>query len=219
MKMSKHRKKWMSLLVLSFGLFFQASGLAVPEAGTESLIAWEPGRTFRGIQIFTREKKDSDRQDVKAVATIKVKPEIITRVSKETNHFKEWMLRLKDVQIIRHEKTPEDLYYFLWQMPYPLDDRDAVTLRKEEIDPNTGTVTVRYVSFDGVIPEVDKRIRIRDFECSVEIIPQGNQAAKVSFLVKMDPTGTLPAPLVNLLTKAVTYKSLSNLKRFSEKLK
>ncbi len=121
-----------------------------------------------------------------------------------------WMSRLKAAEVIEESHLPQELYYFVWEVPWPFPDRDTVSFREVQQDPETGLVTIRYPAFNEY-PDRKDRVRIHEFECTWLIRPIAENRTEVSLVIEPPPGGSLPAWMSNFLMKAITAESLQNL--------
>lgn len=95
-----------------------------------------------------------------------------------------------------------DLYFQHYNMPWPVGDREFVLRRAIKVDKRGKAVSASYASVeDDRYPEKDSVVRAESTETSWSFTSDGDGGTHVVIEAVVDPKGTLPANVVNLLQR------------------
>jgi hypothetical protein len=89
-----------------------------------------------------------------------------------------------------------------------------VTITK---DPVTGESKIDAIALNGDIPERNDMVRIKDYRQTWTIIPRGNEMTHVVLEGFVDPAGTIPRWISNMLIIETPIKAISGLKEAIKK--
>lgn len=123
----------------------------------------------------------------------------------------EWVdLQVKSVELARPSATESRLYQ-VYDLSWPISDRDYVLRRKVSFDPAAKVVTVTYNSVeDAAMPEQDCCVRATAHRTywRLTATPTGTH---LEVEVHTDPKGMLPAWMVNMVQKGWPRNSITGL--------
>ena len=100
---------------------------------------------------------------------------------------------------------------------WPVSDRDVVlanTLSQEE---DTGSVTLHSVNAEGYLGKQDGFVRIPALDNQFVLTPMGDGWVRVQFETFVDPGGSVPVWLANLVATRAPYETLEGLKEQLQK--
>jgi len=168
---------------------------------TTHLVAqpWEFIKERDGIKIFTRKEKGSPLKSFKGVMEVYSTMEMIGTVVGNVKNFDWWDDDIQELQVIAHEENVLTQYYLVYDVPWPLQDRDLCADARVTIDSFTGKKTIFAKPLLDVIPEKSDVIRIKNYwqRWTIEPLPDGMKRLTLEGFV--DPGGIVPAWLYNMV--------------------
>jgi len=137
-------------------------------------------------------------------------------VMEDVNNTDWWDKKLTRIKVLLYEKDKRARYYVVYDLPSPVTDRDLCVDVTVTIDLVTGERKIDAVALNGVIPECNKMIRIKDYRQTWTIIPAGEEMTHVMLEGFVDPAGTIPEWLSNVLIIESPLKAISGLRERME---
>lgn len=90
--------------------------------------------------------------------------------------------------------------------------RDLCVDVKVTIDPVTGERRITAVPLIGVIPELNDMVRIKDYRQTWTVIPAGKEISHVVLEGFVDPAGSIPVWVSNMLIIDSPIKAISGVR-------
>jgi hypothetical protein len=100
----------------------------------------------------------------------------------------------------------------VYNLPWPVTNRDLCVDVTITIDPVTGERKITAVSLTGVIPERNDMVRIKDFRQTWTIIPAGKEVTHVVLEGFVDPAGSIPDWISNMLINSSPVNTIKGVK-------
>ncbi|KAG1682789.1 tRNA 2-selenouridine synthase [Nymphon striatum] len=174
---------------------------------------WELSKNEEGIKVFVRDIKNSPLKSFRGEMLIKGRLTPLVAVLEDSNSYVRWMHQTKSSKRLKQINQTSSYIYVVTDMPWPVMDRDSVTLAKLSQNSQNKQVTINMKSAHDYIPAKSGHFRITDMQGKWIITPQGNGMCKVIYEMRVDPGGNLPKWLVNALSVDVPFYTLNNLRR------
>jgi len=148
---------------------------------------WEFKKNKSGIKIYTRESNDSNIKELKFTVTINATMNQAVTLLADVDNF-----------------------------PWPMSDRDLVVYSEVKQDSITKVVTSDTNSRADYMPKEDGYIRIQNHFNKWIFTPVSADTIEVTYLLKSDPGGSIPAWAINM---AIDQGPVKSMKGFMENLK
>ena len=181
------------------------SGTAYAQEG------WDLTKEKNGIKVFTARQPSAKYKDIKVEAvfpgTIQKLVGIITNIGQTKN----WVYGTKESYIIKKINANEILYYSQTELPWPVDDRDIPIKMRWIIDGKNNSLKVFASGIPNAIPQKKGVVRIPYFNASWDVKFDGKNKLMISYILKMDPGGTVPSSMTNLFITKGPYETFINL--------
>ncbi len=160
---------------------------------------WEFIKERDGIKIYTKKEVGSPLKAFKGEMEIYSTMEMIGTIIGNVKNFDWWDDDIRELQVISHEENVRTQYYLIYDVPWPLQDRDLCADAKVTIDSVTGKKVIYATPLLDVIPEDPNIIRIKNYwqRWTIEPLPDGMKRLTLEGLV--DPGGIVPAWLYNMV--------------------
>lgn len=159
---------------------------------------WKFEKESEGIKIYTRNEENVAVKSFKGVADFKTTMDKMKKVIGRIDSFDWWDENVKDIQVLAYEEEKFIRYYLVYDVPWPLSDRDLCVEAIITNDPATGIRTVKATPIDGLIPEKPDLVRIKYYWQQWKMEPLENGLIHVELEGSVDPAGIIPAWIVNM---------------------
>jgi hypothetical protein len=173
---------------------------------------WDFIKEKDSIKIYTRVEPGKSLKSYRGVAIINAPVEKIFAIMEDINHTDWWDKNLTQIKVIHYEKNKSARYYLVYDLPSPVTDRDLCVDVTITIDKVTNERTINAVALNGVIPEYNDLVRIKDYRQKWTIYPIGKERTHVVLEGFVDPAGTVPDWLSNMLIIDTPIKAISGLR-------
>ena len=168
-------------------------------AGNADGQTWNFIKEKDGIKIYTRNEEDNPIKSFKGEVDLKTTMEKLSHVIGRIESFDWWADDVKEIKVLGYEEEKYIRYYVIYDVPWPLSDRDLCVEALITNDPVTGMRTVRATPMAGVIPEEKDLVRINNYWQQWTMEPVGDGLVHVVLEGSVDPGGAIPNWIVNML--------------------
>jgi hypothetical protein len=158
---------------------------------------WNFRKYEDGIAVYTRSSATSPIKEVKLVDTVKSSLSAIVALMNDSKNYPAWIYHCEAAKTLKVINASEEYKYELINVPWPFSNRDIVTDFKVTQDPATKVVTMISSAVPDYLPATDGVVRIRDFYSIYKLTPLSNGAVRVEYELDVNPTGKIPAWLIN----------------------
>jgi uncharacterized membrane protein len=174
--------------------------------------SWNFIKEKDGIKIYTCEEAGKPLKSYRGVTDINAPAEKIFALMEDINNTDWWDKNLTQIKVLLYEKNKRAQYYLVYDLPWPVTDRDLCVDVSITIDPVTGERKITAVSLTGVIPEHNDMVRIKDYRQTWTIITASKEMTHVVLEGFVDPAGSIPDWISNMLIIDSPIKAISGLK-------
>ncbi len=183
--------------------------------GGGKLIAqsWNFIKERDGIKIYTRKEKGSPLKSFKGEMIIHSTMEMIGTVVGNVKNFEWWDDDIKNVDVLEYEENVYSQYYLIYDVPWPLSDRDLCADAQITIDSITGKKVIMARPIPDRIPEKENIIRIKNYWQCWTIEPLGKSMFRLILEGFVDPGGIVPAWLYNMIITETPLKLMREVKK------
>jgi hypothetical protein len=177
---------------------------------------WELRNTKDGIKTYSRKVTGSKIEALKMESDFNATASQLSAIIFDIGSCTEWLYSTKSCSVVKTISPAELYYYSEISFPWPTDNRDFVSHIKAEQDPSSKTVTIRAENVYGFVPEKKGIVRIYKSVGKWTIRPAGPKKVHVEYELQVDPGGSLPSWMVNMLS---TKGPLESFKKLREQLR
>lgn len=180
--------------------------------------SWNFIKEKDSIKIYTRVEAGKSLKSYKGVTNINAPLEKIFAVMEDINNTDWWDKKLTQIKVLLYEKDKRAQYYLVYDLPLPITDRDLCADVTITINKVTGERKINAVALNGVIPERNDMVRIKNYRQTWTIIPAGKEMTHVTLEGFIDPAGAIPNWISNMLIIETPIEAISGLReRMEEK--
>lgn len=165
-----------------------------------------------GIKVYSSQQDSSAFNALRATFETDATLSQYAAAVLDIDQYKRWNSAVHNPYIVKRINESELIYYSEARAPWPVQDRYVVLHLKVTQDPASKTLTIRLKNLPEIIPQKKGFIRIRDYHANVTVTPLSSTRVKVEYIARIDPGGSIPAWIANLLMDELPVKSFSQLK-------
>jgi hypothetical protein len=195
-------------------MFFLTLMLSCPMAAQ----TWNFIKEKDGIKIYTQKEAGKSLKYYRGITDINASAEDIFALMENVNNTDWWDKNLTQIKVLLYEKNKRAQYYLVYDLPWPVTDRDLCVDVTISINPVTGERDINAVSLTGVIPERKNMVRIKNYRQTWTIIPTGKEMTHVVLEGFVDPAGSIPDWISNMLIVDSPLKAISGVRDRIEKV-
>jgi len=174
---------------------------------------WEFAKEKDGIKVYTRFEKESQFKSFRGELEIKADLAAVSALIEDVKNFDRWDEDVSEIRILEQEEGKRLKYYVVYDVPWPLKDRDLCVEAVITADQATGSKLILASSVPGAVPLNDDLVRIIDYRQKWILQPKENGIVHITIEGFADPAGDVPAWIVNM---AITDTPLNILRAVKE---
>jgi hypothetical protein len=179
--------------------------------------SWDFVKEKDGIKIYTCKEAGSSLKSYKGVTDIHAPADKILALIENVNNTDWWDKNLNQIKVMLYEKNKRAQYYLVYDLPWPVTDRDLCVNVTVTIDQVTGEGKISAAPLPGLVPEHDNMIRIKDYRQTWTVKPVGKELSHVVLEGHVDPAGSIPDWISNMVIVDSPIKVISNIRQRLEK--
>jgi hypothetical protein len=152
-----------------------------------------------GIKIYTRSVEDNPVKSFKGVTDYKTDMSEMRKVIGRIESFDWWEEDITEIKVLAYEEEKLIRYYLVYDVPWPLSDRDLCVEATITNDSVTGARKVYSVSKPDLLPEKPDKVRIHYYWQQWVMEPAGEGLVHATLEGSVDPAGAIPTWIVNMV--------------------
>jgi hypothetical protein len=178
--------------------------------------SWNFVKEQDGIRIYTRKELSSSLKSYKGEAKIHAAMGKVCALLGTANNFDWWDKGFKTIKVLTYKDQQFIQYYFIYDMPWPVADRDLTVESVIKMDTATGKYTVSSRPVLKAVPQNPDMVRITRYWqiWTVQAIDKEN--LYVTLEGAIDPGGNIPSWLYNMLVTEMPMKTMRSLRERSQ---
>lgn len=168
-----------------------------------------------GIKVYTCKTEDEKFKSLRAEFELKnITVQQVRSFLWDVKNYTTWQYNMIEAEPLSSSGRDDMTYRSLVDAPWPVENRELVLQMNVKEEPKVTHIFIH--SFPYGKPAPDGAIRIPLFDASWKIISEGN-TLKVTYALRIDPGGSVPAWLANIALADGPYLSFKKLKTQMEK--
>ena len=172
-----------------------------------------------GIYVYTQSLDDSKFKAVRAVCTVDCPVGKLSYVLMDVSNTKDWVYATKVCKLLKQVSPTDIFYYSEVELPWPVSNRDFIIRITLTQDPKTKIARIVAENHPEYVPEKKNVVRIPKSAGNWILTPISNGRTKVEYIIHVDPGGSVPAWMVNMLADVGPYSSFRKLRQEVKKEK
>ena len=173
---------------------------------------WNFVKEKDGIKIYTRLEGKNSLKSFKGETTFNAAFEKVCSMLGNARNDDWWDKNISDIKVLAFEENSFIQYYLIYNMPWPITNRDLVADTRITSDPLTGVRTFSAGPLANVVPEKQDLVRINKYHQKWTVQPLENGNVHVMLEGFIDPGGNVPAWVYNLIVPETPFKAIHSLR-------
>ena len=176
---------------------------------------WELVKNTNGVQTFyrwTTNEKGISFRERKGEMIIRCTMQEAVRVISDTKSTKEWMTSVDEIYDLERISPNEWYTYTLFNIPWPLNNRDLISFNKLNPDHGNGAVTIDITCKDRFAPLKNGVTRLTDYKAVWHITRQDEKNISISFTAASSAPPSLPRYIQDPIIEKIFHNNLIRLK-------
>ena len=182
---------------------------------------WKKIWELDNITGYVRPNSLSCVDEIKAIGIVNAPIAVVEAVIRDVAVMPQYIFLCKEAYLINtaEMKSAGDVIYFysLTDLPFPVNDRDAVAKSNWSVDKQTGAVYCHAEAIKTTYGQRDNVVRMPLSIIDCTLIPRGSDKTEVIYQALGDPGGELPSSLVSMLTRFYGIKTIAGLRQMVKK--
>ena len=173
---------------------------------------WQLKKQENGIAVYARDDENSAFKELKAVAYLKTSLSSIVALLYDWDAYPQWVYKCGKSSTLKIINEKELIHYQTVVAPWPIENRDFVVNIKTDQDKISKVITIKSYAIGNYIPAFPDYVRITKFNASWVLTPQKNGTIEIVYQLLVDPSGYVPAWVVNMAVIDGPFDTVNNMK-------
>jgi hypothetical protein len=172
---------------------------------------WEKVSDKNGIIVDRRPVEGTKLKEFRGRGVIEAPITSILAVFNDIDKATEWMDQCKQSSLVEDHGDRQKIVYNRTKAQWPVSDRDAVLMNNVFFDEVENRVRIEFSTVDGKLPAQKGVVRMPYLKGHWYMWPESHDKTRVEYEVHADPGGSLPAWLVNYVSRELPRKTITGL--------
>ncbi len=178
---------------------------------------WKLATEKNGIRVYLSDVAGSDFKAVKVECVLTGTYTKLVGILTNVSHFTDWVYNSKTSKILKQINPLDFTYYSVTHMPWPLSNRDLVIHMRVKTDSLPRYLTISGTAEPNIVPVIPVYVRVTHYKASWKVTMPTAQTIAISYLLEVDPGGSIPAWAANMFADKGPYGTFSNLAELLKK--
>jgi len=183
---------------------------------------WKKIRTCDGITGYERKNPRSPINEVKAIGVVEAPVAVLEAVVRDIPAEEQWMFmcsKAYKIDPVNYPSSTDSYYSFFRQgLPWPVSDRYTVVRHDLTVDKAKGELTLHGKGVAIPAPAKENGgIRLPLIEVLCIMTPLDENKTEVTYQILADVGGSLPTPIIQMLTKSLAVDTIKNVRKMVKK--
>ncbi len=169
-----------------------------------------------GVKVYSCKAENSKIKSLKTTVNVKATPQQVIDIVLNVNDYNNWQYHTVNAHVLEQKSKTELIYYTEIAAPWPASNRDLVVSLKIDHNVLQRTIIIHANSIPDFIPQKKGIVRIPMSKSQWTVKPVSDSELSVEFIMLVDPGGSVPAWLINMVAAEAPYESFRNFKNTIE---
>lgn len=164
------------------------------------------------VKVYTCDVDNLKFKSIKATFSVNTTLSTLTAFVLDIDRYPDWQYNTTHPRVISRLTAKRFIYYTVVEAPWPVSDRDMVVDLSVSQDPQTKTITIVTNGVPDHIPLENGIVRVPMSAAKWTITRVSPTKVNVEYTIKIDPGGSVPAWMVNMVCAEAPHVSFRNLR-------
>lgn len=204
-------KRVIKPLIIVFSFFW-----ILPSLSAQFGDGWEFIKEKDNIKVWTKPAENSSFKRVLIKSSFNATLSTMVSIGRDVDSYPMWVFRNIGSTLVKTESKQSLIYHSVSDMPWPMDDRDAVVRNKVWQDPDTKKVFIDSKMVQNHPFKEEGVVRAKEYHAQWVLTPLENNQVEVVLCVFAEPGGSIPAWLANLFLDKGPIETFLSIRRLSK---
>lgn len=171
-----------------------------------------------GLSFYSKQIKGSSLLNFRAIGIIKTKMEEALAILRNVEHAQKWDDNTKLKKTVEDISDIEAITYSETNIPWPFRNRDLVLNNKLYIDRERVALRVDVNSIERKDYPKRKKLVRAHLNAKMFFRPMDENTSQVDLMIMVDPRGSIPHWVVNMVQKSMPYDFLKGIENYAKKV-
>ena len=167
-----------------------------------------------GIKVFTKNVDTSKFKAIKVECVLDGTIGKFDSIIRNVENHKSWVYSTKKSFLVKVVNKTEIIYYTETSLPWPASNRDVIIQMQILKDSVNNSETINASNLNGVINEKSGIVRVRLLSMQYYVHLVNEHKISITFNILVDPSGSIPAWIVNAFAVKGPFETFSKLGDF-----
>lgn len=172
---------------------------------------WKLEKEKNGISVYLSDVAGSNFKAVKVECVLTGTYAKLIALLTNVSHFSKWIYNNKSSNLLKQNTPLDFIYYSETHMPWPLSNRDVVIHLQIKTDSLPRFLTISGKGEPDLFPRMISRVRVPHYKANWKVTMPTAKTIQISYLLEIDPGGSIPAWIANSFADKGPYGTFSNL--------
>jgi ribosome-associated toxin RatA of RatAB toxin-antitoxin module len=169
------------------------------------------------VKVFACKAENSKIKSLKTKVNVRATPQQVIDIVLDIDGYNNWQYHTINASVLERKSETELIYYTEIVSPWPASNRDLVVSLKIEHDVPSKNIIIYAHSIPDFIPPKEGIVRVPMSKSQWTVKPVSDSELSVEFNMLVDPGGSVPAWLINMVAAEAPYESFRNFKNKIER--
>jgi len=172
---------------------------------------WKLDKEKNGIKVYLSNVTASDFKAIKVECTFTGTYAKLITILSDVSEFSKWVYNNKASNLLKQNNPFDFIYYTETHLPWPMSNRDAVIHMRIKTDSLPHFLTIAGSGEPDLFPKIPGKVRISHFKSNWKVIMLTNKLIQITYILELDPGGSIPAWIANSFANKGPYGTFTNL--------
>jgi len=177
----------------------------------EAQASWRLVKEKNGIKVFMSSVETSKFKSIRVQTVFSGTIQKLMNILADINKLPQWVYRAKSANLLKQPGPYEFIYYIETIVPWPMSNRDAILHLTMMPDTVHHELKINAFSEPNFIPKKSGLVRV-PFSKGTWYVTETANKINIDYIFQVDPGGSIPAWLVNMLADKGPYESFQRLR-------
>lgn len=174
---------------------------------------WVLSNDGKDIKTYYRESAESDIKELKIITSVEAPAILVFELLNDIDLYDDWVYRTSEAKLVQYYNKRSLQYYAVVDFPWPFDDREMYIKSSYTISSDQKSISTNSIA----VPRKDiesraDHVRITDMVLGWDLEEDEQGVTHVTYVLRSDPGGSIPAWMVNLALEAGPTQTMNNLR-------
>ncbi len=172
---------------------------------------WKLEKQKDGISVYLSDVPGSNFKAVKTECTLTGSYIKLVALLTNVSRFPDWIYHCKSSTLLQQKNPLDFIYYSETSMPWPVSNRDEIIHMRIKTDSLPRFLIITGNGEPDFLPRIISKVRVPHYEASWKVTMPTTKTIQISYILEIDPGGSIPAWVANSFIVDGPYGTMKNL--------